>query len=110
MEGLLHIEPGPNPTSKELLRERERAIAKENETSAAELNKSRIEETHAMQELVPANPVYHTTPIGERKWIDIPANKFYKEDALSTEISKLVKRFGSYDQKEREIDGAVHGD
>ena len=106
MEGLPHIEPGPNPTSKELLRER--AIAKENETSAAELNKSRIEETHAMQELVPANPVYHTVPVGERKWIDIPANKFYKEDALSTEISKLVKRFGHYDQDGREIDGAVY--
>ena len=61
-----------------------------------------------MQELVPASPVYHTIPIGERKWIDIPANKFYKEDALSTEISKLVKRFGHYDQDEREFDGAVH--
>ena len=108
MEGIPHIEPGPNPTSKESLRER--AIAKENETSAAELNKSRIEETHAMQELVPAHPVYHTTLIGERKCIDIPANKFYKEDALSTEISKLVKRFGHYDQDEGEIYGAVHWD
>ena len=57
MEELPHLEPGPNPTSKELLRGRERAVAKETEYSAAEMNQSRIEELHAQQELVLANPV-----------------------------------------------------
>ena len=67
VEELPHLEPGPNPTSKEILRERD--VAKENEPSAAETNQSRMEETHATQELVPANPVYcvkETALMGER--------------------------------------------
>ena len=70
--------------------ERERAIAKENEPSASELHQSRIEETHATQELVLADPVCYvkeTVLMEEGKWIDIPANKFYKEDASSAEFS-----------------------
>ena len=43
--------------------------------------------------------------------IDIPANKCHQEDALFTEISKLVMRLGRHDdQDEREVDGAVHRD
>ena len=51
-------------------------------------------------------------PVGERKWIDIPTNKFYREDAFSADFfQKLVMRLGRpFDQDEREIDGAVHWD
>ena len=112
MEELPHLESGPNPTRKEFLREM--AVAKEHEPSAAGRNQSRIEETHAMQERVLANPVYcvkETILFGERKWFDIPANKFHKKDALSTEISKLAMRLERrHDQEEREVDGAVHWD
>ena len=77
------------------------------------MKQSRIEETHALQEFVPANPVCfvkETIPAGQRKWVDIP-NKWHQEDALSTEISKLVMRLGRHsDQDEREVDGAVHWD
>ena len=65
------------------------------------------------QERVPANPVYcveETSLMGERTWIDILANKWYQEDALSTEISKLVMRWRRRDgQDEREIDGLFIG-
>ena len=112
MEYLPHLEPRPNATSKQLLRES--AVAKRTESSAAEVNQSRFEERHAQQELDPANPVCfvkETIPTGQRKWIDILANKWYQEDVLSTEISKLVMRLGRhYDQDEREVDGAVHWD
>ena len=59
VEELLRIEPGPNPTSKEILRERERARAdaKGTESTAAEMNQSPIEESYVQQELVLANPV-----------------------------------------------------
>ena len=50
-EELPHVEPGPNPTRKELLQER--AVAKETESSAAETNQSRIMEAHASQEFLP---------------------------------------------------------
>ena len=112
VEELSHLEPGPNPTSKELLRER--AVANGTESSAAEMSQSRIEETHAQQELVPANPVCfvkETVPMGQWKWIDSPVNQWHQEDALSTEISKLVMRLGRlYDQDEREVVGSVHWD
>ena len=39
----------------------QRAVAKEIDSSAAEMNQSRIEETHALQELVLANPVCFVT-------------------------------------------------
>ena len=97
VEELRHLEPGPNPTSKELLREREQ-LQKKNEPSATELNQSHIEETHATQELVPADPVHSvkkTIPMGERKWIDIPANKFHREDAFSDEIFKIGHETGT---------------
>ena len=54
---------------------RERAVAKGTESSAAEMNQSCIEETHAQQELVLANSVCfvnETFLVGQRKWIDIP--------------------------------------
>ena len=112
VEDLPHLEPGPNPTSKELLRER--AVAKGSVSSAAEMNQSHIEETHAQQELVPSNPVCfvkETILMEERKSIDIPVNKWHQEDALSTEISKLVMRLERrYDQDESAVDGAVHWD
>ena len=50
-------------------KEKERAIAKEHEPSATEFNQSHIEETHATQELFPADPVHYvkkTIPMGER--------------------------------------------
>ena len=76
------------------------------------MNQFRIEETHAQQELVLSNPmcfVKETIPLGQRKWADILANKLHQEDALSTEISKLVMRLGRrYDQDDRKVDGAVH--
>ena len=54
VEELLHFEPGPNPTSKALPRERERELLqKRAESSVAETNHSRIEETHATEEHVP---------------------------------------------------------
>ena len=106
MEESLHLEPGPNPTSKELLREL--LLRKPN------LLLSRIEETHAQQELVLANPVCFVTEtihIGQRKWIDIAANKYLGSGTLQSEIWKLVMRLGRlYDQDEREVDGAVHWD
>ena len=84
------------------------------ESPAAEMNQSRAEETHAQQELVLANPVCfvkETILMGQRKWIDIPANKWHQEDALSTEISKSVMKLKRrYDQDEREVDGVVHWD
>ena len=90
------------------------AVAKETESSAAEMNQSRIEESHSLRELVPANPVCfvkETVPMGQRKWIDTPAGKWHQEDALSTEISKLVMRMGRHsDQDEREVEDAVHWD
>ena len=47
--------------------------------------------------------------MGERKESDIPANRFYKEDVFSAEISKLVMRLGRhFDQNERESDSADH--
>ena len=68
------------------------------------MKQSRIVETHALQEFVPANPVCfvkETIPVGQRKWVDI-LNKWHQEDALSTEISKLVMRLGRHsDQDER---------
>ena len=105
VEELLHLELGPNPTSKELLRERERerADAKGTESSAAEMNQSRIEETHAQQGRVLANPacfVEETVPMGQRKWSDIPGNKWHQEDDLSTEISKLDMRLGRHHDQE----------
>ena len=104
VEEVPHLEPGPNPTSKDLLRDS--VIAKGNESCATELNQSRIEETHATQELVPTGPVYNvkeTIRTRERKWIDIPVNKFYKEYGFSAEISKSVMRLGRhFDQNERE--------
>ena len=49
--------------------------------------------------------------MGQRKWIDILANKWHQEDDLSTEISKLIMRLGRhYDQDARDVDGAVHWD
>ena len=55
--------------------------------------------------------VKETILVSERKWIDIPANKFHEKDALSTEISKLAMRLECRrDQEEREVDGAVHWD
>ena len=36
-----------------------------------------------------------TIPMGEWKWIDIPTNKFYREDASSAEI--LKNRSGDWD-------------
>ena len=50
----LHRDPRHNPTSKLLLG---RSIAKESEPCATELEQSRIEETHAQQSKIPANPV-----------------------------------------------------
>ena len=108
----------PIPHVRNYCYEREREsfffFSKETESSAAETNHSRIEETHATQESVPAHPVYcvkETIPMGERTWIDILANKWHQEDALSTEIAKLVMRLGRHhDQDEREVDGAVHWD
>ena len=47
-------------------------------------------------------------PMGQGKWIDIPANTWHQEDARSTEISKFVMRVGRhFDQDEREFDGVV---
>ena len=40
--------------------------------------------------------------MGKRTWIDIPANKWYQEDALSTEISKFVMRLGRHLIKTKE--------
>ena len=92
-------------------RERERAVAEGTESSAAEMNQSSIEETLAQKELVPANPacfVEENIPMGQGKWIDIPANKWHQEDARSTEISKLVMRFGRhFDQDEKENSTAL---
>ena len=61
---------------------RERSIARETVSSAAEMNQSRIEETHALQELVLANPVCFVKepiPMGQMKWIDIPANEWHRK-------------------------------
>ena len=90
----LHLRgPGHNPTSDELLVER--PIAKENEPCSAELEQSRIEETHATQSKIPTNPVYYSKEVilvRERKWNDIPACQSFKGDSLSAEISKCVMR------------------
>ena len=90
----LHLQnPGHNLTSSELLSER--AIAKEGEPCSAELEQSRIEETHATQFKSPTDPVYYTkeiSPVRERKWNDIPACQSFNGDSLQSGISKLVMR------------------
>ena len=76
----------------------ERAVAKETDSSAAEMNQSRIEETHALQGLVLANPVCFvkgTIPMGQRNGVTFLPTKWHQEDALSTEISQLVMIFGT---------------
>ena len=107
----LHLrDPGHNPTSSELLPER--SIAKESGPCSTVLEQSRIEETHATQFEIPANPVYYSKEVvlvGERKWNDILAYKFFEGDSLQAEISKLVMRWVRHqDQDERETDGGVH--
>ena len=76
----LHVrDPGHNPTSIELLLER--SIANESELCSAELEQSRIEETHATQSKIPTNPVYcskEVIAVGERKWSDILACESFK--------------------------------
>ena len=84
----LHLrDPGHNPTSSELLVEG--SVAKESEPCSAEMEQSRIEETHATQFEIPTNPVYcskRVVPVGGRKWNDIPAYKSFKGDPLQPEI------------------------
>ena len=102
VEELHFRDPGHNPTSSELLLER--SIAKEGEPCSAEMEQSRIEETHAMQSEISMDTVYYPKEVilvGERKWNDIPAYKSFKGDSLQAEISKLVRH---YYQDERETD------
>ena len=76
---LPHREPGPHPTSKELLMER--SIAKEREPFATELEQSRIEETHARQSIIPTDPVYYmkATP---------PERMFYTVSSRKTRVQR----------------------
>ena len=85
----LHLrDPGHNPTSSELLMES--STAQESEPCSAEMEQSRIEETHATQFEIPTKPVYYSkevTLVRERKWNDISAYKsFDKGESLQAEI------------------------
>ena len=107
----LHLrDPGHDPTSNELLLER--SIANVCGPCSTELEQSRIEETHATQSKIPANPVYYSKeviPVGEWKSNDIPAFESFKGHTYEAEVSKLVMRLARHhDQDERETDGAVH--
>ena len=72
----LHLrDPGHNPASSELLRER--STAKEIEPCSTVLQHSRIEETHATQFEIPANPVYYSKEVilvGECGMIFLPTS------------------------------------
>ena len=75
MEELHLKDPGHNPTSSEL--PKERSVAKESEPCSAKMEQSSIEETHAKQFEIQTNQVYYSKeviPIEERKWNDIPFN------------------------------------
>ena len=98
-------DPRHNPTSKLLLG---RSIAKESEPCATELEQSRIEETHAQESKIPANPVTIRKKkilVGKEKWNDMLACRSFDGDSVSAEISKLVMRLvRRCDQAEIEID------
>ena len=87
-------------------------MQRESEPGSAEMEQSRIDETHATQFEIPTNPVNCSKEVflvGERKWNDIPTYNSFKCNSLSAEISKFVVRLvRHYDQDGRETDGAVH--
>ena len=80
----LHLkDPEHNPTSSEFLLER--SDAKENEPCSTEMGQSSIVETHATQFEIPTNPVFESKEIilvGDSKWNDILAYKFFRGDTL----------------------------
>ena len=109
VEELPHLEPGPDPTSKEILRERERCCKRKRtfccrDKPIPHRGNSCDAGTCSCESCVLCE---RDCSYG-RKDVDIPVNKWYQEDALSTEISKCVMRLGRRnDQDEREFYGAV---
>ena len=93
----LHLgDPGHNPTSSELLLER--SVAKESEPCSAEMEQSRIEETHATQFEIPTNPVYHSKEVilvGERKWNDISCLQVFQRRLSFSRNLKIGREIGA---------------
>ena len=95
VEELHHLEPGPNHTSKELLREsrwkgnrlfccRDEPIPHRGNSCAAGTCSC---ESRALCERYDSH--------GTKKWSDILTNKWHQDDALSIEISQFVMIFGT---------------
>ena len=76
------------------------------------MEQSSIVETHATHFEIPTNPVYDSKEVilvGDSKWNDIPAYKFFRGNTLQAEISNMVVRLVHHvAEDERETDGAVH--